>query len=73
MALRRGIAGCWVYTGRAEIIVVPSGHQAVCGRADGSDFVVDGMLRPTAWKSLCYAGELVVPEPRDEVQQHLPC
>ena len=34
--------------------------------------MVDGMLWRTAWKSACYAGELVVPEPLDAVQRHLP-
>ena len=35
----------------------------VCGRADGRDVVVDGMLWRTAEKSVRYAGKLVVPEP----------
>ena len=35
-------------------------HLAVCGKADGRDIVVDGMLRQTAGKSVCYAGKLVV-------------
>ena len=44
------------------------GHLAVCGRAEGRDVVVDGMLWRTAGKSARYAGELVVPEPRDAVR-----
>ena len=46
-----------------EIVVVP-----VCGRADGREVVVDGMLWRTAGKSARYAGDLVVPEPLDAVQ-----
>ena len=34
-----------------------------CGRANGRDIVVDGMLRQTAGKSICYAGKLEFPEP----------
>ena len=45
---------------------------AVCGRADGRDVVVDGMLWRTSGKSARYAGELVVPEPLDAVRRHLP-
>ena len=37
-----------------------SSIQPVCGRADGWDVVVDGMLWRTAGKSVRYAGELVV-------------
>ena len=48
------------------------GHLAVCGRADGRDVVVDGMLWRTAGKSARYAGELVVPAPLDVVRRHLP-
>ena len=47
------------------------GQMAVCGRADGRDVVVDGMLWRTAGKSARYAGELVVPEPLDAVRWHL--
>ena len=43
-------------------------HLAVCGRADGRDVVVDGMLWRTAGKSARYAGELVVPEPLNAVR-----
>ena len=39
-----------------------------CGRADGRDVVVDGILWRTAGKSARYAGELVVPEPLDAVR-----
>ena len=46
--------------------------MAACGRADGRNFVVDGMLRRTAGKSVSYAGEPVVPEPLDAVRRHLP-
>ena len=46
--------------------------MAVSGRADGRYAVIDGMLKPTAGKSVHYAGELVVPEPLDAVQRHLP-
>ena len=59
-------------SGRSEIVVVPVGHLAFCGRADGRDVVVDGMLWRTAWKSARYAGELVVPDPHDAVWRHLP-
>ena len=55
-----------------EIVVDPTGHLAVCGRADGRDVVVVGMLWRTAGKSVCYAGELVVPEPLHAVWRHLP-
>ena len=72
MALRRGIAGCYVYTSRSEIVVILAGHLVVCGRADGRNVVVDGMLCRTAGKSARYAGELVVPEPLDAVWRHLP-
>ena len=41
----------------------------VCGRADGRDVVVDGMLWGTAGKSARYADKLVVPEPLDAVMQ----
>ena len=41
----------------------------VCGRADGRDVVVDGMLWRTAGKSARYASELKV---LDAVQRHLP-
>ena len=44
----------------------------VCGRTDGRDVVVDGMLWRTAGKSARYAVELVVPEPLDAVRRHLP-
>ena len=50
-------------TGRSDIVIVPASHLAVCGRADGRDLVVDGMLWRTAGKSARHAGELVVPEP----------
>ena len=53
-------------------MVVPACYLAVCGRADGRDVMVDGMLKRTAGKSVCYAGELVVPEPLDAVRRHLP-
>ena len=72
MAIRRGIAGCLAKTGRSVIVVDPAGHLAVCGRADGRDVVVDGMLRRTAWKSAHYGGELVVPELVDAARRHLP-
>ena len=49
-----------------------AGHLAVCGRIDGRDVVVDGMLWRTAGKSVRYAGELVVSEPLDAVRPHLP-
>ena len=57
---------------RSEIVVVPAGHLAICGRADGRDVVIDGMLWRTAEKSARHAGELVVPEPLDAVRRHLP-
>ena len=41
--------------------------MTVCGRADGRDVVVDGMLWRTAGKSARHAGELVVNEPLDAV------
>ena len=72
MALWRGIAACWVLTGRSEIAIVPTGHLAVCGGADGRDVVVHGMLRRTAEKSVRYAGELVASEPLNAVRRHLP-
>ena len=50
----------------------PGGYLAVCGRADGRDIVIDGMLWRTAGKSARYAAELVVPEPLDAVRRHLP-
>ena len=34
--------------------------------------MADGMLRRTAWKSVRYAGKLVVREPLDAVPWHLP-
>ena len=34
-------------------------HLSVCGRADGWNVVLDGMLRRNARKSALYAGELV--------------
>ena len=43
-------------------------RPVVYGRADGRDFVVEGMQRRTAEKSVRYAGELVVPEPLDAVR-----
>ena len=49
-----------------------AGHLVVCGRAGGRDVVVDGILWRTAGKSVCCAGELVVPEPLDAVQLYLP-
>ena len=55
-----------------KIIVDSAGHLAVCGRADGWDVVIDGMLWQTAGKSACYAGEEVFPEPLHAVWQHLP-
>ena len=58
--------------GQSEIVVVPAGQLAVCGRADGRDVVVDGMLWRTAGKSSRYTGELVVPEILDAVRRHLP-
>ena len=45
---------------------------SVCGRADGRDLVVDGMIWRTDGKSASYAGELVVPKPLDAVRRHLP-
>ena len=72
LALRRGIAGCYVQNGRSDIVVVPAGHLAVCGRADGMDVVVDRMKWRTIWKSAGYAGELVVSVPLDAVRRHLP-
>ena len=48
--------------------MVPAGHLAVCGRADGRDVVADGMLWRTSEKSALYAGELVVLEPLDAVR-----
>ena len=71
LGLNRPIRDCR-RSGRSEIVVVPAGHLAVCGRADGKDVVVDGMLWRTAGKSARYAGELVVPEPLDAVRRHLP-
>ena len=37
---------CWLLGlfDRSEIVVDPAGHLAECGRADGRDVVVDGML-----------------------------
>ena len=32
--------------------------------------MIDGMQRRTGGKSVCYAGELVVPEPPDAVRRH---
>ena len=50
-----------------------SGRSSViCGRADGRDVVVDGMIWRTAWKSARYAGEVVVPASLDAVRRHLP-
>ena len=72
MALRRGIAGCHVLTGRSEIDVDPAGHLAVSGRVDGRDFAVDGILRRTAGKSFHYAGQMVVLDCLDAVRRHLP-
>ena len=46
--------------------------MAVCGRADGKDVVIDGMLWQPAGKSARYAGELAVPEPLDAVRRHQP-
>ena len=54
------------------IFVDPAGHLAACGRAVGTDVMVDGTLRGTAGKSIRYAGEQIVPEPLDAVRQHLP-
>ena len=65
VALRRGIAGCLVQTGREEINVDPAGHLAVCGRADGRNVVVDGMPWRTSAKSDRYAVQPVVHEPLD--------
>ena len=65
MALRRCIAGC---IDGSQIVIVPAGHLAICGRADGRYFVVDGMLWRIAGKSSRYAGELVFPEPLDAVR-----
>ena len=56
----------------SRIVVIPACHLAVCGRADGRDVVVDGMLWRTAGKSARYADELVVPESLDAVWRHLP-
>ena len=36
------------------------GHLAVCGRSGDMNFVVNGMLRQIAGRSVRYAGELVV-------------
>ena len=55
-----------------EVRINQNGHLAVCGRADGRDFVVDGMLRRTAGESFRYGGELIVPEPLDAGWRHLP-
>ena len=60
MVLLRGIAGCQVYAGQSEIVVLLAGYLALCGRADGRDVVVDGMLRRTVRKYVHYADELVV-------------
>ena len=59
-------------TGRSEIAIVPVGLLEVCGRADGRDVVVDGMLWRTAGKSARNAGEMVVAELLDAVRRHLP-
>ena len=53
---------------RSVIVVVPAGHLAVCGRADGRDVLVDGMLWQTAGKLVRYAGEPAIPEPLDAVR-----
>ena len=47
------------------------GHLAVCGRSDGWDVVIDGILGRTAGKSVRYAGKLVVPEPPNAGRRHL--
>ena len=52
--------------------LTPTGHLAVCGRADCRDVVVDDMLWRIAGKSVRYAGELVVPEPLSGVRRHQP-
>ena len=54
------------------IIVASASHLAVSGRADSRDVVVDGILLRTAGKSARYTRKLVVPEPLDAVQRHLP-
>ena len=46
-------------------------NRPICGRTDRMDVVVDGMLRRNAWKSVRYAGELVVPEPVDAFRRRL--
>ena len=46
--------------------------SAVCGRGDGSDVVVDGMVRQADGKSDHYVVELVIPEPLDAVRRNLP-
>ena len=67
MALRRGIAGFKPADQRSSFI-----RPVICGRADGRDAVVDGMLWRTAGKSARYTDELVVPELLDAVRRHLP-
>ena len=61
MAFLRGIAGCLAYAGRSDIVIIPAGHLALGGRANGRDVVADGMLWRTAGKSDRRAGRLVVP------------
>ena len=58
--------------GRTEIVVIPAGHLAVCGRAGGTDVLVDGMKWRTAGKSARFDVELVVPDNLDAVRRHQP-
>ena len=55
-----------------DVRLKPADHLAVCGRADGWDVVVNGMVRRTFWKPVRYACELVVPEPLNAVRRHPP-
>ena len=48
-----------------------AGQLAVCGRADGRDVEVEGMLRRSSGKSVRYTGELVVPDHLEAVGRHL--
>ena len=52
-------------------VVFPARHLVDCGRTDGRNVVVGGMLWRTAGKSARCAGELVVPEPFIAVRRHL--
>ena len=46
-------------------------RSSVCGRDDGRDVVVDGMLRRRAVKSDHYTSELVLPDSLHAVWRHL--